>query len=72
MRKPATPLQAIKKKCLECSGGDRKEAEACELKKCPLHPYRLGVDIAASMLKTPPAPEKAKEQAPRAKQLTLF
>ena len=37
-----TPLQAIKKFCLECSGDSPKERRICDMKKCPLHPFRLG------------------------------
>lgn len=35
-------LRAIRKKCLECCGGSRKEVAECELEDCPLHPYRFG------------------------------
>lgn len=44
MKKP-TPqdlIAAIHAKCLECSGGSRKEAHNCKLKDCPLWPYRRG------------------------------
>lgn len=34
--------QAIKEKCLDCSGGSRKEVERCPIKRCALYPYRLG------------------------------
>jgi hypothetical protein len=71
MRKPSTPLLAIKKKCLECSGGDRKEVMACELKNCPLHSYRMGVDSAAAMLR-PAEVEKKKEPESQLEQLKLF
>lgn len=37
-------LNAIQKKCLECSGGVQAEVERCPLKSCPLHPYRMGDD----------------------------
>jgi hypothetical protein len=36
----ASPRQAIKAKCLECSGFDRAEVAACSVVLCPLHPYR--------------------------------
>ena len=39
-----TPLRAIRKKCLECSGGVSKEVDACEHVDCPLFSYRLGKD----------------------------
>lgn len=31
---------AIHRHCLDCSGGCRKEVEACPIKDCPLWPYR--------------------------------
>lgn len=37
-----TPCQAIKKKCLECSGGNVKEVKTCLIKDCPLFSLRLG------------------------------
>jgi hypothetical protein len=36
-------LKAIRKNCLECSGGDRSEVVNCYRKDCPLYPYRMGV-----------------------------
>ena len=33
---------AIKRKCIECSGGITNEVTGCQIKKCPLYPYRLG------------------------------
>ena len=33
-------LIAIRSKCLDCSGNQRKEVERCRLKDCPLYPYR--------------------------------
>lgn len=37
-----TPIQAIRKKCLDCSCGSRSEVRECELNACPLWDYRLG------------------------------
>lgn len=37
-----TRKQAIKQKCLDCSGYNRKEVKNCEFKECPLYKYRLG------------------------------
>lgn len=31
---------AIRTKCLDCSGGVRKMVEQCNIKDCPLYPYR--------------------------------
>lgn len=42
-----TPLRAIRKLCLQCSGGSRKATKWCPCDGvhstwCPLWPYRLG------------------------------
>ncbi len=37
-----TPLKAIKKHCLECSGYEKKEVRECMIKDCVLFLYRLG------------------------------
>lgn len=37
-----TPLQAIKKHCLDCRFGSRKEVVSCEDEDCNLYPFRLG------------------------------
>lgn len=37
-----SPVKAIKKHCLECSGDNAKERKNCAIKKCQLYPYRLG------------------------------
>ena len=33
---------AIRKKCLDCSGGRVAEVRDCELTDCPLFPWRMG------------------------------
>lgn len=33
-------LVAIRAKCMECSGNQRKEVERCMMKECALYPYR--------------------------------
>lgn len=38
----ATPMKSIRLKCIECSGGNKKEVSFCPVEKCPLFPYRLG------------------------------
>jgi hypothetical protein len=38
----STLLQAIRHKCLDCSGGSVTEVRLCHLTKCPLWPYRMG------------------------------
>jgi len=37
-----TPVKAIKKHCLDCSGGSKKEVRECIITDCPLYPYRMG------------------------------
>lgn len=37
-----TPIQAIKRKCLECSNGQYHEIKACLIKTCPLYSFRTG------------------------------
>lgn len=37
-----TPVKAIRKKCVDCSGGSVKEVRECELLHCSLHPFRMG------------------------------
>jgi hypothetical protein len=40
--KMLTPLKAIRKHCIDCSGFSMAEVKRCELKDCPLWPYRMG------------------------------
>lgn len=37
-----TPIQAIRKKCLECSNGQYNEIRNCLIKTCPLYSFRVG------------------------------
>jgi hypothetical protein len=37
-----TMAVAIRKKCIDCSGGSRKEVRLCPVVACPLWPYRFG------------------------------
>ena len=37
-----TPLKAIKKHCLECSGYEKKGVRECAIKDCVLYEYRQG------------------------------
>lgn len=34
--------KAIREKCLDCCCGQVKEVTLCEVKECPLFPYRFG------------------------------
>jgi hypothetical protein len=38
--KSCSPRQAIKAKCLDCSGFDREEVRLCRVTVCPLWPWR--------------------------------
>ena len=37
-----TPLRAIRKKCIDCCCGNKREVRLCPLERCPLWPYRMG------------------------------
>ena len=39
-----TPLRAIKKHFLECSGYEKKQVRECAIKDCVLFPYRKGTN----------------------------
>lgn len=39
-----TPLRAIKKHCLECSGYEKKQVRECEITDCVLYLYRQGTN----------------------------
>lgn len=37
-----SPLEAIRAKCIDCSGGSFAEVRRCEAVSCPLWPFRAG------------------------------
>jgi hypothetical protein len=37
-------LQAIREKCIDCSGGSLAEVRRCPVTRCALHPYRMARD----------------------------
>lgn len=37
-----TVLQAIRAKCLDCTGGDPGEVKDCPCQDCSLYPFRMG------------------------------
>lgn len=39
-----TPLKAIKKHCLECSGFEKKQVRECVIQNCVLYIYRQGTN----------------------------
>ncbi len=42
MKMKLTPLKAIKKHCLECSGYEKKQVRECVIKDCVLYDFRKG------------------------------
>ncbi|RWH78868.1 MAG: hypothetical protein EOQ86_16470 [Mesorhizobium sp.] len=40
--KPMSPVEAIRRKCLDCSGQQLAEVKLCETVTCPLWPFRAG------------------------------
>lgn len=44
MKNYLTPVKAIRKNCLDCSGGSIKEVRECIVKSCPLYDFRLGTN----------------------------
>ena len=38
----ASPLKALRAKCIDCSGGNLASVRDCPVTDCPLYPYRLG------------------------------
>jgi hypothetical protein len=39
-----TALKAIKRYCLDCSGGSKSAVRNCIWVTCPLHPFRFGTN----------------------------
>ena len=37
-----TPMRAMRRKCLDCSGGSSLAVKQCPVLDCPLFPFRLG------------------------------
>lgn len=42
MKEITTPLQAIRRKCYECSNNQYWEIRGCLVKSCPLYEFRNG------------------------------
>jgi len=36
------PVKAIRKFCIGCQGGSKKQVRECESNECELHSYRMG------------------------------
>ena len=62
---PEPVLKAIRRKCLDCSGGSKAEVADCLVRQCPLFPFRFG--------KNPwrPPPSDAQREASRRNVATL-
>lgn len=60
--KRLSPVKAIKIKCLDCSGGVKKEVRECIIMDCPLYLFRLGKNPNRKglRLKTSPSQELKK------------
>lgn len=37
-----SPIKVIREKCLDCCCGQRDEVKFCQVKECPLYPFRMG------------------------------
>ena len=48
---PKTTYQAVKKKCLDCVGGERPEIKGCPITDCLLWPHRFGIGPATAKKK---------------------
>ena len=53
-----TPMQAIKKHCLQCGDGTYKMVEECHIEDCNLYPFRFGMSIESHELKKKRAKKK--------------
>ncbi len=42
-RKSERPLVAVRRHCVECSGGNAREVRRCQCLNCKLWPYRFGI-----------------------------
>jgi hypothetical protein len=53
-----TPIEAMREKCLDCTGQHPKEIFLCRLTNCRIWPYRMGrrPNIELSMEVLPPIP----------------
>lgn len=40
-----SPIAAIRKRCVTCSGGSHKEVEQCAVTNCELWPFRFGENV---------------------------
>lgn len=52
--KKPDPLQAIRAKCLECSGGIKAEVYKCPIQDCPLWIFHKRSHVITDALETKP------------------
>jgi len=48
---PKTTYQGVKKKCVDCNGGERPRIKDCPMKNCILWPHRFGITPVAAKKK---------------------
>ena len=60
-KKRLTRGQAIRAKCLDCSGFQPIEVKLCPVVNCPLWVYRLGYEVDESNQKTGKAKKQEKK-----------
>ena len=58
-----TRKQAIRKKCIDCSGFSLKEVRECRITTCALHPFRMGRTRKALPIITPENQPSSNSQA---------
>ena len=44
MKKNTSALQAIRNKCLDCNHGSEYRVANCNVNKCALYPFRMGIN----------------------------
>lgn len=72
MKKPKTPLDAIRLKCKECSNGQQDEITNCPIKTCPLYSYRIELSQIESVeVSVEPVKPEATEKIPKPR-ITVF
>lgn len=42
MKTILTPIKSIRAKCKDCTNNQYQEIKECDMKNCPLWPYRMG------------------------------
>ena len=63
----ASPIKAIKAKCLDCCCGQREEVKLCPATTCPLWAFRFGKNPNRSRTLTDEQKQAAKERLAKAR-----